>query len=75
MSSADAVRAYAKLYGPRGAQLVGGLPDLAEKLHAQLKALYESPSEHSAESMARSLHEARVTVMQLADSLRRDWRA
>lgn len=73
MRSADAVNAYAGLYGSQKADLLAGLPDLAERLRAQVLALCEAPSEHRAEELARSLSDARVSMMRLADALRREW--
>ena len=73
MNASDAVTVYAGLYGPQKADMLAGLPDLADKLRAQVLALYEAPSEHRAEDLARSLSDARVATMRLADALRREW--
>lgn len=57
------------LYAARPEDLVGQLPDIADRLHAQLHALQRAPTLERAERLAFELDGIKRHVLRLRESL------
>lgn len=69
------INAMRALYGkaaPSFEDLRRTLPDLGDGLHAQLQALYDTPSESACEQLAANLDGARRFVLRLADAMHKE---
>lgn len=74
MSGADPQAAYAALHGPSPAELVRGLPDIADGLAARLHALARDPTLEAAEQLVRDAGGLTTLGMRLSLALRQEGR-
>lgn len=71
-ATAQAISAYAALYGPSAAAQVKTLPGIADALHTQLCGLCADPTPERAEAVAANLDGARRAILRLREALLRE---